>query len=178
MLSLKTIAALGAALLLLAGCGSGNGSGNGAGNGTGTASSGGTAHQPHKPGPEQKVLLVWQQNDWMVQLNGGPATKPADAHTKLDKNVGPTKFVVDIAGNTSATFDDSSLSVWEGDNAKSQPQSGINSTQVLPPIITKNGKQLIFYDLNQDAAVTLNYQLGFKNGVKPVDPIIDNGGSD
>ena len=173
MHSLKTIAAIGAATLLLAGCSSRSGPGNGTGNTGGSAN----AHQPNKPGPDQRVLLVWQQNDWMVKLNGGPATKPADAHTKLDYNVGPTKFIVDISGNTTATFDDSSLSAWEGANAKSQPQAGINSTQILPPVVAKNGKELIFYDLNQDGAVTINYQLGNKTWPKLVDPIIDNGGS-
>lgn len=170
---LKTVAALGAVTMLLAGCSRANGPPNVTGNTVGV-----TPTKPNKPGPDQRVLLVWQQNDWMVQLNGGPATKPANAHTKLDYNVGPTKFIVDIAGNPSATFEDpDGLSVWEGANAKSQPQSGINSTQILGPIVTNGGKRLIFYDLNQDGSVRINYQLNFKSGVKSVDPIIDNGGS-
>lgn len=115
----------------------------------------------------------------MVQLGSDPAKKPADAHTKLGYGVGPTTFIVDIVGNATATFKDpGALSVWEGATAKSQPQSGINSTQILGPIVCKGGKQLIFYDLNQGDPVTLNYQIEFNNGVKPVDPIIDNGGSD
>jgi hypothetical protein len=86
-------------------------------------------------------------------------------------------FEVDIQGPGSSTisFDDTNgLSVWTG--SKSTPQAGINSTQILGPIITKQGS-LIFWDLNQGGPVTLNYSLHFKNGVPPVDPIVDNGGS-
>lgn len=85
-------------------------------------------------------------------------------------------FEVDIQGNPSVSFKDpDGLSVWTG--SKSSPQSGINSTQILGPVVTKNGKQLIFWDLNQGDAVTLNYSLQFDSG-PPVDPIIENGGHD
>ena len=39
------------------------------------------------------------------------------------------------------------------------------------------GRALIFWDLNQGDAVTLNYSLQFNSGPS-VDPIIDNGGHD
>ena len=85
-------------------------------------------------------------------------------------------FTVDIPNNVNVKFKDTAaLDVWEGDNAKSQPQAGINSTQILGPIITNGGKQLIFFDLNQGPAVTLNYKLNFDQGPS-VDPIIGNGG--
>ena len=37
------------------------------------------------------------------------------------------------------------------------------------------GRALIFWDLNEGAAVTLNYRLNFDSGPS-VDPIVDNGG--
>ena len=84
-------------------------------------------------------------------------------------------FVVDIAGHPTASFKDpGGLTVWTG--SKSAPQQGINSTQILGPVITKDGK-LVFFDLNQGNPVTLNYALHFNNGVPSVDPIIDNGGN-
>ena len=85
-------------------------------------------------------------------------------------------FVVDILGNSGASFKDpDGLSVWPG--SKSIPQSGVNSTQILGPIVTKNGKELVFYDLDEGDAITLNYSLHFDNGTPSVDPIISNGGS-
>jgi hypothetical protein len=162
--TVKRIATVCAATLLLAGCGS-HKPGNG-GNGN-----------PHKPGTDQQIHLVWTNatDGWRVKLGNGSEQKPADYHTPLALDVGPTKFTVDIQGPTAASFKDpGGLDVWVG--SKSSPQTGINSTQVLGPIVTKGGKQLIFYDLNQGAPVTLNYQLNFDSG-PPADPIIDNGGS-
>jgi hypothetical protein len=112
----------------------------------------------------------------MVQVDGNPAKKPADAHSILARCTAPAKFTVDIVGNTSASFKNSGgLDVWEGEGQKSQPQSGINSIQILGPTVDKQGR-LIFYDLNQGDPVTLNYRLNFNNGVPSVDPIVDNGG--
>jgi hypothetical protein len=110
-----------------------------------------------------------------VKLNGGGEENPNAATTHLGTGTGPTMFVVDIQGSSTATFKDpGGLSVWTG--SKSTPQAGINSTQILGPIITKQGK-LVFWDLNQGSSVTLNYSLHFnENGVPSVDPIIDNGG--
>ena len=111
----------------------------------------------------------------MVKLNNGPEVKPALAKTTLAKGTGPTKFIVDITNYPTATFKDpGGLSVWTG--SKSAPQSGINSTQILGPVVTDNGRKLIFYDLNQGPPVVLNYELHFNSGIKSVDPIVDNGG--
>lgn len=135
---------------------------------------------PRKPpgkGTNQQVDLIWKQgtSSWMVKLNNGQEQDPAEATTMLEKDVGPTMFVVDISG--AATFKDpGGLDVWEGVNEKTNPQSGINTTQVLEPIVTKNGKRLVFFDLNYGDKVTLNYRLNFNNNVPSVDPIIDNGG--
>ena len=110
-----------------------------------------------------------------VKLNSGPEVNPAAAKSTLALNTGPTMFVVDIAGHPTASFKDSGgLTVWTG--SKSAPQQGINSTQILGPVITRDGK-LVFFDLNQGNPVTLNYALHFNNGVPSVDPIIDNGGN-
>ena len=159
---LKKISLIFAATLVVAGCGAPKVRGNG---------------NPPKPGATQKVHLVWQANQWKVSLNGGPQVSPASAKTDLARNTGPTKFEVDIQGNTPASFkaDPDGLSVWTG--SKSAPQSGINSTQILGPVVNKNGKQLIFWDLNEGDAVILNYSLHFDSGPS-VDPIIDNGGRD
>jgi hypothetical protein len=158
---LKKIALIFAATLVVAGCGGPKGVRGG---------------NPAKPGPPQKVHLVWVSNQWKVSLNGGPQVNPAAAKIDLARNTGPTKFEVDIQGSTPASFKDpDGLSVWTG--SKSTPQSGINSTQILDPVVNKNGKQLIFWDLNQGDAVTLNYSLHFDTGPS-VDPIIDNGGHD
>ena len=168
----KTIAAVFAATLVVAGCGGGKAPGGGGG--------GGGKPNPVQAGPSQKVHLKWKQatNSWKVTFNGNTNEEdPKTAKTDLGQGVGPTMFEVDIQGPGSSTisFDDTNgLSVWTG--SKSTPQAGINSTQILGPIITKQGN-LIFWDLNQGGPVTLNYSLHFKNGVPPVDPIVDNGGS-
>jgi hypothetical protein len=174
------IGALCAGGILLSGCGKGADQTNGTGPaGGGTATGGGN---PAKPGTTQKVLLVWNKakNEWQVKLNGGPAQKPKDAHTRLDRNTtGPTMFEVSIdgGGSTPPSFSNDPLWVWEGEGQKSTPQNGIKSTQILGPVMAKNGT-LVFWDLNQGDPVTLNYQFNFTNGVPPVDPIIDNGGHD
>jgi|tagenome__1003787_1003787.scaffolds.fasta_scaffold20197355_1 hypothetical protein len=162
---MKTILAVSAATLILAGCtqktpGSG-------GNGTG---------KPPKAGAIQKIHLVWKGTFWKVKLNGGGEEDPKTAKTPLAPGDGPTMFVVDIQGPTTATFKESgSLDAWEGANAKSSPQVGVNSTQILGPSFTKDGKQMIFWDLNEGAPVTVNYRINFDTGPS-VDPIVDNGG--
>jgi hypothetical protein len=176
---LTIMAALCAGAILVSGCSKGNVQGNGTGTAGGGAASGGG---PAKPGPTQKVLLVWKQatNEWKVKLNGGAEQNPKDALTNLPRNTaGPTKFEVSINGGGSSppSFSADPLWVWEGDGQKSSPQNGIKSTQILGPVIAKDGT-LVFWDLNQGDRVTLNYQFNFNNGAPPVDPIIDNGGHD
>jgi hypothetical protein len=132
---------------------------------------------PNQAGPSQKIHLIWKGTEWKVKLNGGPEENPKTATTKLDSGVGPTMFEVNIEGGgpNPPTFKESGgLSVWAGD--KSSPQSGVDSTQILGPVVTKQGK-LVFWDLNQGDAVTLSYSLHFNEaGVPSVDPIIKNGG--
>lgn len=133
---------------------------------------------PIQQGQAQQVHLIWKQgtSEWKVKLNNGPEVSPASARSTLNAGTGPTMFVVDIAGHPTASFKDpGGLDVWPGDNAKSQPQQGINSTQILGPIVTKGGK-LVFFDLNYGDKVTLNYRLNFNGSVPSVDPIVDNGG--
>ena len=164
----QTIVAISVAALLVAGCGDRKAPNNMAASGP---------VKPVKQGNGQQVDLVWNNGSqtWKVKLNGGNEKEPDEAITTLDPQVGPTMFTVNIGG--AATFaDEGALDVWEGKNEKANPKPGINSTQILEPIITKNGKTLIFYDLNYGDAVRLNYQLNFKGTVPPVDPIIDNGG--
>jgi hypothetical protein len=127
------------------------------------------------PGPTEDVRLSWiqGQNKWMVHLNGGAAQDPKNAKTIIPQGADPTMFVVNISGHPNATFKNpGGLSVWEGQ--KSLPQQGINSTQIIGPIVTENGKKLVFFDLNQGNKVTLNYELHFNNGIPTVDPIIEN----
>jgi hypothetical protein len=158
---MKTIAVIAAVTLLLAGCNARKVQGGG---------------KPPAAGATQKVHLVWQAGAWKVSLNGGNPQSPNTAKITLTKDTGPTEFVMDIQGSTTVSFKDpGGLDVWEGVNAKSQPQTGINSTQVLGPTFSKNGKQLTFWDLNEGDPVTLNYRLNFDSGPS-VDPIIDNGG--
>ena len=87
-------------------------------------------------------------------------------------------FVVDIDGSTATLKASGRPYCREG--LKSTPQPGINSTQILGPIVftDKHNKQtLVFWDLNQGGPVKLNYSLHFNEpGARPVDPIIDNGG--
>ena len=132
---------------------------------------------PRPPGPDQKIILVWKQatNEWKVKLgNNGPELPPDQAKTQLNKDDGPSKFEVHISGHPTATFKDpGGLDAWEGQNMKNQPQTGINSNQILGPVITKN-KTLVFWFLNQPSPVTVNYRLNFNNGVVSVDPIIEN----
>lgn len=124
----------------------------------------------------ERVHLVWKggANPWKVKLNGGGEMDPGAAKTVIAKGDAPTMFLVDIQGSTPATFKNpGGLSVWSG--PKLPTQQGINSDQIVGPVITNNGK-LIFFDLNQGPPVALNYALHFNNGVPSVDPIIDNGG--
>jgi hypothetical protein len=137
----------------------------------------GCSKQPNNmrtpPCPVEKVHLIWKGTEWKVKLNDGSEQDPASARTELPKNSGPTMFVVDIQGNTPATFQDpGGLTVWEG--SKSGPQG---SAQILTPNVTRDGKRLFFIDLNEGNPVRLYYGFNFNNGLKPVDPIIDNGGS-
>lgn len=133
---------------------------------------------PPNPGPRQVVTLIPSGTapniTWEVQFPGKQPQAPKTAKTILAQGVGPTMFVVQIAGPQTLSFKDpGGLSVWEGAGAKSSPQQGINSNQILGPIITKDGK-LVFFDLNQGNPVTLNYALHFNNGIPSVDPIIEN----
>lgn len=154
-----------AATLILAGC-----------NQRAPGSGGGGTGKPPKAGTTQMIHLVWKGSDWKVKLNGGGEEDPKTAKTSLAAGDGPTKFVVDIQGPTTATFKDTgSLDAWEGVNAKSSPQVGVNSTQILGPSFTRDGKQMIFWDLNEGAPVTVNYRINLTTGPS-VDPIIDNGG--
>jgi hypothetical protein len=159
---LKRIALLGAAAMLVAGCGHKEVRG---GNGN-----------PPKPGPPQKIHLIWKTGAWKVKIDGDPNEQdPKTALTTLSKGVGPTEFDVDIQKSAPATFKDDGLAVWEGD--KSKPQAGINSTQILGPIVSADRKTLIFYDLNAGIPVKLSYSLSFnENGIPSADPIINNGG--
>lgn len=173
MQSLKKIAVVCAATVVLAGCGGGGKSGGGGG------PQPAQNKKPPAQGDVQTVELdLKADNTWKVKLKGNPNEQdPKTAKTKLDPDVGPTKFEVTIKPGVAATFSPTSpLSVWEGDNAKSSPQSGINSTQIIGPYLKNGGKTLVFYDLNYGSAVTLNYSLHFKDGVPSVDPIIENGG--
>ena len=164
---MKAILAVSAATLILAGCNGSKGGGGGGGAGTG---------KPPAAGATQKVHVVWQAGAWKVSFNGGNPQNPSTAKTTLAQNAGPTMFVVDIQGPTTASFKDpGGLDVREGVNAKSQPQTGIKSTQILGPTVSNGGKQLIFWDLNYGAPVTVNYRLNFDSGPS-VDPIVDNGG--
>ena len=155
---MRKITAIAAAALLLAGCEKAKVQGG-----------------PAYPGPSEEVRLNWNagpSNNWKVQLNGGAEKNPKDAKTIIPQGAEPTMFVVEIAGP--ATFKNpGGLSVWEGQNAKASPQPGINSTQIIGPIVTEKGKKLVFFDLNT-TKVTLNYELHFNNGVPTVDPIIEN----
>ena len=165
------IAAISAAALLVVGCG--DRKAHEATNNTVTTG----PIKPKGQGTGQTVDLVWNNGNgtWKVKLNNGSPQDPDTAKTTLAPGVGPTMFTVNISG--SATFkDEGALDVWEGMNEKANPQPGINTTQILGPIITKNGKTLVFYDLNYGTGVRLNYQLNFNGTTPPVDPIIDNGG--
>jgi hypothetical protein len=131
---------------------------------------------PPYPGPTEDVRLSWiqGQNEWMVHLNNGAAQHPKNAKTIIPQGADPTMFVVEISGHPNATFKNpGGLTVWEGVGAKSLPQPGINSDQIIGPIVTEKGRKLVFFDLNT-TQVTLNYALHFNNGIPTVDPIIEN----
>ena len=155
-----------AATLLLAGCEK-------------RASQGGG--NPVKPGQPQTVRLIWKQgqNEWKVSLNNGPEEPATKATITLPEGTGPTMFTVDIAGKQVGFKDPGGLTVWEEPKSgppTSGPKSGPpGSTQILGPIITKQGK-MVFYDLNQGDPVTIHYSLNLDDG-NSVDPIIDNRGS-
>ena len=131
------------------------------------------------PGPTEEVKLKWQggpvQNKWKVELSNQQEKDPKDAITVIPQGADPTMFVVKISGHNTATFKNpGGLSVWEGGpGAKSLPQQGIKSDQIIGPIVTENGRKLVFFDLNT-TQVTLNYALHFNNGLPTVDPIIEN----
>jgi hypothetical protein len=164
-LSFKTLAMVGAATLMIAGCGAPKGGGTG-----------NPPPNPVKAGDTQQINLIWNKNknEWKVKLPGDPNEQnPKTAETHLAKGVGPTMFEFDIQGSSPLpTFKDGGLTVWEGD--KTNPGAGKPTTQILGPIITNKGK-LVFWDLNQGDPVRLGYSIQF-NGAPDVDPIIDNGG--
>lgn len=158
------IAVIAAAMLTLAGCKAPNVQGHCGGNGG----------NPYKPGPDQKVELKWKTTEWKVKLNGGPEENPKSAKTTLAQCTGPTMFEVDIQNSAPATFKASgALSVWH--DSKAPGNEG--STQILGPVVSADGKKLVFFDLNQGEPVHLFYGFNFNEaGTPPADPIIDNGG--
>lgn len=159
---MKTIAAISAATLLLAGC---------------EARKALPPGKPPQPGPPQMVTLVpsgsGANTTWKVRLNGGAEQSPDTATTRINPGDGPTKFTVNIAPNPSGIEfrTQNPLSVWAG--PKSPARSGIDS-QIVGPVL-EQGK-LVFWDLNYGAAVRLSYSIHFEGNVPSVDPIIDNGG--
>jgi hypothetical protein len=151
--------------------------------------------KPPAQGTTEKVHLIWKQadNKWMVKLNGGPEVNPDQAKSEIKKDKGPRAFEVDIQGPTNATFKTADgLTVWEGPvtpaGKKAPPPTsptGFGSTQIVGPVVSADGKTLVFVDLNYGDAVTLNYALHFNQPTDPskpkipsVDPIIDNGGGE
>jgi hypothetical protein len=154
---MKKIVAISAAAMLLAACGTQKGQ-------TGP-------NKPPNKGNTQEVHLIWKslENKWKLKFGNGQEQDPKTAKTTLAPTVGPTKFIVDIAGKSVTFKDPDGLTVWE--NSKSGPPG---STQILGPEITKGGK-LVFYDLNYGNSVTIYYSLNLSDG-SSVDPIIDNGG--
>ena len=156
MRNLKMIVALGAGAVLLASCQSRQSP---------------PPKDPFDPGPTQRVHLIWKQaeNKWKVKLNNGPEQDPSSAKTILAKDIGPTIFVVDIAGKSVSFKNPGGLTVWE--NSKSGPAG---SAQISGAVITKSGK-LIFSDVNKGDPVEIYYGLNLDDGTS-IDPIIDNGG--
>ena len=156
MRNLKTIAALCAGAMILASCGGRKAT---------------APKDPFDPGPTQRIHLIWNvpENKWKVKLNNGPEQDPSTAKTTLGKDVGPTTFVVDIAGKTAAFKSPGGLTVWE--TSKSQPPG---SAQISGPVLTKSGK-LVFSDVNKGDPVTIYYGLNLTDGTV-IDPIIENGG--
>jgi hypothetical protein len=158
--------AISAATLIVASCNAPK-----TGDGGGGTPGGTVGHKPMKPGPGQKIILNWKQGAWWVKLNGGNDENPKTATIKLAKDTGPTMFEVSIEGKPAATFKNpDGLTVWEG--AKSGTPG---STQILGPVVSSDGKKLIFFDLNQGDPVKLYYSLNLTDGTS-VDPIVDNGG--
>ena len=153
---MSKITAIAAAALLLIGCGKAQ------------------MQRGHYKVPTVEVGLHWDTatNKWLVDLDGTGKQNPKQAKTIIPTGADATMFVVDIAG--AQTFKNSGpISIWECENAKSLPQSGINSNQIIGPFVTKNRKSLVFFDLNT-TKVTLNYELHFNSGIPTVDPIIEN----
>ena len=166
------MAAISAAALLLAGCEAQQAQNNAA------EPLETTAEQPLLAGQPEEVHLIWKKdtNEWMVKLNNDAEKKPKEAKTKLTKRSGPKMFIVDIQDAPAGTTfkNPGGMSAWEGEFDKNKPQSGINSTQILGPALS-DGK-LVFVHLNEyrPTPLFINYELHFNNGVKSVDPIIEN----
>ena len=178
MRGLKKIAFICAAAILTASCGGGGGGGGG---GQPPAQ----RKKPPQAGGPQTVDLFWKQsqNKWKVKLSGNPNEQdPKTAKTDLAPGTGPTMFQVNIHDHPTATFKASGgLTVWEGagtGGAKAPPPATLGSTQIIGPIVTNNGKTLIFFDLNYGGPVTVNYALHFDGTVPSVDPIVENGGGE
>lgn len=164
----KTIAVILAATLVLAGCGSKSGTGGNAGGNVGVTTQ---FKKPMKKGDDQTVRLHWKDGKWWVNINGGPDKDPSTATSDLKKDVGPSKFEVTIAGKSTTFAAADPLQVWEDSKTSNPP----GTTQILGPDISRDGKKLTFYDLNQGPAMKLYYSITLANGEK-IDPIIDNGG--
>ena len=134
--------------------------------------------KPPNPGPPQIVTLVptgsGAATTWKVLLPGNPQPQDPDkAETVLGVGVGPTKFIVNVAGNPNdfKFRAQDPLSVWAG--PKFPAKSGVD-TQIVG-VGLEQGK-LVFWDLNYGPKQKLSYSIHFDGNVPSVDPIIDNGG--
>ena len=115
---------------------------------------------------------------WEVEHDGKKGNNNSNYPTvKVKKNDGPHFIVFEIEGNNSITFPASNqISVKAG----SKPSSGDTHPQIPTWRVADNGKQLWVFDWNDNdpaQALQLHYMLNFQGqGVKPLDPIIENGG--
>lgn len=122
--------------------------------------------------------IVWTMSE------GGKTSSPTSFTTDLKHGSGPAHFHFTIAPNQwSIQFNDGTggnspifIQEMQGVNPASKPAPGVVNNQIEQVQVVKQGTELHFDDRNHGAERTLVYQLNFKNGISPVDPIIQNGG--
>lgn len=131
----------------------------------------------------QEVKLVPIQkgqgpSPWRVTHDGMTGDHPGNYPVvKLDTDSGQQFITFQLSGNHQGITFSKTDAIWVKDGGK--PGSGDTHPQIPSWTTAAGGKELIVLDLNSNPPtppLKLHYRLNF-NGHDPLDPIIDNGGT-
>jgi hypothetical protein len=113
-------------------------------------------------------------HNWEVAHNGHQGNDPATyPHVQIPAKAGAYMVHFTINGNNNIKFA-AADPIWV--QAGSKPTAPTLDSQITAVVTTTNGKDLFILDQNTGKPTELYYRLNF-TGHGPLDPIMDNGGS-